>query len=60
LIFDRWGNLVFESNDINRSWNGLEHNSGEKVNQGTYNYKLQYRSADYELKERFGIIEVIY
>ncbi|MDR9488467.1 gliding motility-associated C-terminal domain-containing protein, partial [Salibacter sp.] len=60
LIFDRWGNLVFESNDINRSWNGLQNNSGEKVNQGTYNYKLQYRSADYELKERFGTIEVIY
>ncbi|KAB1064752.1 T9SS type B sorting domain-containing protein [Salibacter halophilus] len=60
LIFDRWGNLVFESNDINRSWNGLQNNSGEKVNQGTYSYKLQYRSGDYELKERFGKIEVIY
>ncbi|WP_170265071.1 T9SS type B sorting domain-containing protein [Salibacter halophilus] len=60
LIFDRWGNLVFESNDINRSWNGLQNNSGEKVNQGTYNYKLQYRSGDYDLEERFGTIEVIY
>ena len=59
-IFDRWGNLVFESNDISRSWNGLQNNSGEKINQGTYNYKLQYRSGDYELEERFGTIEVIY
>jgi gliding motility-associated-like protein len=60
LIFDRWGNLVFESNDINHSWNGYNKNNGKRVNQGTYNYKVRYRSGSYQLKERFGKIEVIY
>jgi gliding motility-associated-like protein len=60
LIFDRWGNLIFESNDINHSWNGYKKNNGKRVNQGTYNYKVRYRSGNYQLKERFGKTEVIY
>jgi gliding motility-associated-like protein len=28
-IFDRWGNLVFQSDDINKGWNGLVKNGSE-------------------------------
>jgi gliding motility-associated-like protein len=38
MIFDRWGNKVFESQDINKGWNGT-HN-GTQMNMGTYIWEL--------------------
>ncbi len=38
-IFDRWGNLVFETNDINQGWNGLYRNS--MVDPGVFVYYLE-------------------
>jgi len=35
-IFDRWGNAVFVSNEVNFEWNGLINNSGNTCPQGTY------------------------
>ncbi|MGQ0829719.1 MAG: gliding motility-associated C-terminal domain-containing protein [Bacteroidota bacterium] len=39
LIFDRWGNKLFESNDKNGSWNGTC--KGNPVESGTYVYKIK-------------------
>jgi gliding motility-associated-like protein len=39
-IYDRWGKLVFSSNDINDSWNGTYKKQPE--GQGVYVYELQY------------------
>lgn len=44
-IFDRWGNKVFESFDINQRWNG----SGlgyDSLQPGVYNYILKVRYND--------------
>ncbi len=38
-IFDRWGNLVFETNDIKQGWNGLYKNS--MVDPGVFVYYLE-------------------
>jgi gliding motility-associated-like protein len=38
-IFDRWGNLVFETNDIKQGWNGTYHNS--MVDPGVFVYYLE-------------------
>ena len=40
-IFDRWGNKVFESNDIETVWNGQIR--GEKAEIGVYSYLVQLR-----------------
>lgn len=40
IIVNRWGNLVFESNDINFKWNGKNQNSGQACSDGTYFYKI--------------------
>lgn len=37
-IFDRWGNLLFESNNINNQWDGTYKN--EVVPAGVYVFKL--------------------
>jgi gliding motility-associated-like protein len=38
LIFNRWGQALFESNDINVNWDG--HFKGEPVPYGAYYYKI--------------------
>ncbi|HKL03903.1 MAG TPA: choice-of-anchor L domain-containing protein, partial [Cryomorphaceae bacterium] len=44
-IFDRWGNLVFQSGNINEGWDGSdEQNSGKYIGESqvyTYNYRAQ-------------------
>ncbi|MFN6038748.1 MAG: choice-of-anchor L domain-containing protein [Bacteroidota bacterium] len=38
LVFDRWGNLIFESSSLGRGWDGTL--NGEKVMQGVYVWKV--------------------
>ncbi len=38
-IFDRWGERIFVSNDIQKGWNGLLQ-SGTEAPQGVYTYKI--------------------
>ncbi len=35
IIFNRWGNIVYEQSNYNNDWNG-ENNSGEEIPDGTY------------------------
>ena len=37
-VFDRWGNTIFTSNDINGSWNGQF--GGKLVSEGVYVYQM--------------------
>jgi len=57
-IFDRSGNMVFESNDPLKGWNGEFH--GVIVQSGVYAWKLEYQYAnDAALKFRKGDITLI-
>lgn len=40
FIFDRWGNEIFKTEDMNEGWNGRVRNSGEIVQQDVYVYKI--------------------
>ena len=40
-VFDRWGHLLFESNDKEVGWNGRHFNSGKLMPAGVYVYKLE-------------------
>lgn len=40
LIYNRWGNLVFESTNYLNDWSGVD-SSGNELNQGTYYYVFQ-------------------
>lgn len=44
VIFNRWGRMVYRSNDVNFAWNGQDFNGAESP-QGTYAYKITYRSS---------------
>lgn len=53
-VFDRWGGLVFESQDYNTGWDGMR--LSEPMNVGAYAYQLRIVQADGTLIERSGEI----
>jgi len=58
-IYNRWGELVFQTNDYSIGWNGR---FGEiHCQDGIYSYDLQYRSCEQEQKkiEVTGHVNVI-
>ena len=42
VIFDRWGNNVFETKNINQAWDGFR--NGKKCDVGTYFYYIKYKT----------------
>ncbi len=57
-IFNRWGELVYTSDDKNFEWDGTY--EGEPVPDATYVWKIQYRSIfDDELQLKMGHINVL-
>jgi gliding motility-associated-like protein len=44
LIFDRWGELVFESNDSKIGWDGTNGLNGHKFQDGTYTWKISFKN----------------
>lgn len=53
-IFNRWGELIFESLDINRGWNGFYRD--EPCPQDVYVYKMEFKFSDGEKITRVGDI----
>ena len=56
-IFDRWGNVIFESSDITKTWDG-KHN-GTDVEDGVYLYKIDVKGENDEVKEVIGHINLL-
>jgi gliding motility-associated-like protein len=57
-IFDRWGQLVFETKNENKAWDGRL--NGEFAPSGVYTYQLRYRSIEGEVVERRGTLNLLY
>ena len=39
-VYDRWGNLIYHSDDLNASWNGSVNTSSQVAQQDVYVYKI--------------------
>ncbi|MDX1652156.1 MAG: choice-of-anchor L domain-containing protein [Brumimicrobium sp.] len=59
VILNRWGNVVFESNEVNASWNGKVQNSGAECSDGVYFYKFIIVGEDGEEVEQHGFVHLI-
>ncbi len=57
-IFDRWGEQLFESDIIEKYWDGTCKNT--KVQQGTYYYQIEVLGSDGNFFEKSGTVEVLY
>jgi gliding motility-associated-like protein len=57
-IFNRWGEVVFESNDASIGWDGTY--GGKLVQQGTYVYKISFKtSRNDEREEVVGSVNLL-
>ena len=57
-IFDRWGNSVFETQDVDDAWDGTFR--GRAVSIGTYTYIVAYRHDEIDALERvMGSITIV-
>lgn len=57
-VFDRWGNTVFESHDINFEWDGMR--GGSMVQMGVYPYKVRLEGFDRQVFEQEGTVTIPY
>jgi gliding motility-associated-like protein len=44
-IFDRWGHILFETNDINEAWDGTTRGSAEPIKQDVYVWKASVKDV---------------
>ena len=58
-IWNRWGELVFTTNDPNQGWNGRKFNRGEEVPNGVYVAIANFRTPRGEPVEIKGFATVI-
>jgi gliding motility-associated-like protein len=56
-IFNRWGQKVFSSTNIEQGWDGTY--DGERVPNGTYSWQIQITNFDNERITKAGNIDVI-
>ena len=57
LIFNRWGDQIFQSNSLNNGWNGIYKN--DIVPQGTYVYKVHVKDINGSEQEFIGSVAVL-
>ena len=56
-VFDRWGELVFESSGINNKWDGSY--KGKMAPQGSYVYKITAQGPDGRIAAKKGTVNLI-
>lgn len=56
-VFNRWGEKVFESKDLEDCWNGGQ--NGYYLPDGIYNYRLSAVLTNSDAIERFGFVTLI-
>lgn len=58
LVFNRWGEKVFESNHIDQGWDGSY--KGEKAPVGIYTYDIRYEILNGKKYIKTGEVELVY
>ncbi len=58
-IYNRWGKLIYESNDINQGWNGNIDQSGAHASDGVYYYLLNYCDLNNVTHKLDGFVQLL-
>lgn len=59
-IFNRWGEIIFESHDMNIGWNGLIQNQRYQAQDGIYTWKIEAKIQDSSERKVFvGHVSVL-
>jgi len=57
FIFDRWGQIIFTSNELNKGWDGTFND--EKCQDGVYTWKIEYEDLERNKYEKIGHVSLI-
>jgi len=58
LVFNRWGQVVFEGNSMDDKWDGRF--NGQRVLPGVYTFMVRYKTADRKDEIMKGAVAVVY
>ncbi len=58
-IFNRWGEMIFKSNDYYKGWNGARNNNGDMSELGVYVWKVTFKDFTGKKQERIGHVTLV-
>ncbi len=58
-IYDRWGEIIWESNDIEREWNASAKNNNQTVQNGTYKWLIICKDFNGNEHTKSGNVTII-
>jgi len=58
-IYDRWGNVIFESQDMNTGWNGTTSDGISPAQAGNYGFKIYGLDAAGNKFEKIGSVKLV-
>lgn len=59
LIFDRWGNKIFTSRDVNQGWKGSVNNTGVVCQEDVYVYRFNYQDFKGKKHKAIGHVTIV-
>lgn len=60
IIMDRWGEIIFETNDIEKVWNGRAKDGDKLVPVGTYTWLVKFKDTHNVTRTKTGPVTVIH
>jgi gliding motility-associated-like protein len=59
IIYDRWGEKVYETTDMNKPWNGNKNNSSEVCPEGVYAWIITFSDMEGNAYKQEGAVTLI-
>jgi gliding motility-associated-like protein len=58
-IFDRWGEMIYSTNDVTKYWNGAKNNVGSLLKQDTYVWKISFLDQKKKEYNKIGHVTIL-
>lgn len=58
-IYNRWGEMIFYSTDINGGWDGTYKGENNIVQDGVYTWKVRFKDITYATHEKHGHVSLL-
>ncbi len=58
-IYDRWGNLIFHADDINKAWDGKANGGGDIAQQDVYVWKVFITDVNTDKHDYIGTVTIV-
>ncbi len=59
MIFDRWGNLVFHSDDLDKAWDGKANHGADRAQQDVYAWKVVLTDVFRKKHNYIGTVTIV-